>query len=33
MKDVKTGLIRKVVSRLSLGDKSFFESIMNLENI
>ena len=29
MKDVRTGLIRKAVSiRLSLGDKSFFDSIM-----
>lgn len=32
MKDVRTGLIRKAVSlRLSLGDKSFFESIMEIE--
>ena len=30
MKDVRTGLIRKAVSiRLSLGDKSFFDSVMN----
>ncbi|WP_058533912.1 hypothetical protein [Legionella saoudiensis] len=30
MKDVRTGLIRKAVSiRLSLGDKAFFDSIMN----
>lgn len=30
MKDVRTGLIRKAVSiRLSLGDKMFFDSIMN----
>jgi len=30
MKDVRTGLIRKAVSiRLSLGDKSFFDAIMN----
>lgn len=29
MKDVRTGLIRKAVSiRISLGDKSFFDSIM-----
>lgn len=32
MKDVRTGLIRKAVSiRLSVGDKSFFDSIMNME--
>ena len=32
IKDVRTGLIRKAVSiRLSLGDKKFFDSIMNLE--
>ena len=32
MKDVRTGLIRKAVSiRLSLGDKSFFDSVMNME--
>lgn len=31
MKDVRTGLIRKAVSiRLSLGDKGFFDSIMNM---
>lgn len=31
MKDVRTGLIRKAVSiRLSLGDKSFFDSIMSM---
>lgn len=30
MKDVRTGLIRKAVSiRLSLGDKSFFDAIMD----
>lgn len=34
MKDVRTGLIRKAVSiRLSLGDKSFFDSIMNMDNL
>ena len=33
MKDVRTGLIRKAVSiRLSLGDKSFFDAIMNMEH-
>jgi hypothetical protein len=33
MKDVRTGLIRKAVSiRLSLGDKTFFDTIMNMEN-
>lgn len=33
MKDVRTGLIRKAVSiRLSLGDKSFFDSIMDMGN-
>lgn len=33
MKDVRTGLIRKAVSiRLSLGDKSFFDSVMNMKN-
>ncbi|MBA2710146.1 MAG: hypothetical protein H0U57_06105 [Tatlockia sp.] len=33
MKDVRTGLIRKAVSiRLSLGDKSFFDSVMSMEN-
>jgi hypothetical protein len=33
MNDVRTGLIRKAVSiRLSLGDKRFFDSIMNMEN-
>lgn len=32
MKDVRTGLIRKAVSiRLSLGDKAFFDSIMNMD--
>lgn len=32
MKDVRTGLIRKAVSiRLSIGDKKFFDSIMNME--
>ncbi len=32
MKDVRTGLIRKAVSiRLSLGDKAFFDSVMNAE--
>lgn len=31
IKDVRTGLIRKAVSiRLSLGDKVFFDSIMNM---
>lgn len=31
MKDVRTGLIRKAVSiRLSLGDKKFFDTIMDL---
>lgn len=31
MKDVRTGLIRKAVSiRLSIGDKAFFDSIMNM---
>jgi hypothetical protein len=30
MKDVRTGLIRKAVSiRLSIGDKAFFDSVMN----
>ena len=34
MKDVRTGLIRKAVSiRLSLGDKAFFDSIMNMDMI
>lgn len=34
MKDVRTGLIRKAVSiRLSLGDKNFFDSIMDMEKI
>lgn len=34
MKDVRTGLIRKAVSiRLSLGDKSFFDAIMNMKKI
>ncbi|STX81553.1 Uncharacterised protein [Legionella busanensis] len=34
MKDVRTGLIRKAVSiRLSLGDKAFFDSIMNMDSI
>lgn len=33
MKDVRTGLIRKAVSiRLSVGDKSFFDSIMSMDN-
>lgn len=33
MKDVRTGLIRKAVSiRLSLGDKSFFDAIMNMSD-
>ena len=33
MRDVRTGLIRKAVSiRLSLGDKAFFDSVMNMEN-
>lgn len=33
MKDVRTGLIRKAVSiRLSLGDKAFFDSIMNMND-
>ena len=33
MKDVRTGLIRKAVSiRLSLGDKMFFDSIMNMNS-
>ena len=33
LKDVRTGLIRKAVSiRLSIGDKSFFESVMGMEN-
>lgn len=33
MKEVRTGLIRKAVSiRLSVGDKSFFDSIMNMGN-
>lgn len=32
IKDARTGLIRKAVSiRLSIGDKSFFDSIMNNE--
>lgn len=32
MKDVRTGLIRKAVSiRLSIGDKSFFDSVMNMD--
>lgn len=32
IKDVRTGLIRKAVSiRLSLGDKAFFDSIMQME--
>lgn len=32
IKDVRTGLIRKAVSiRLSLGDKSFFDSIINMD--
>ncbi len=32
MRDVRTGLIRKAVSiRLSVGDKSFFDSIMNMD--
>ena len=32
MKDVRTGLIRKAVSiRLSIGDKKFFDSIMDME--
>ena len=31
IKDVRTGLIRKAVSiRLSLGDKSFFDAVMNM---
>lgn len=31
MKDVRTGLIRKAVSiRLSIGDKAFFDSLMNM---
>lgn len=34
MKDVRTGLIRKAVSiRLSIGDKSFFESVMGIGDI
>ena len=34
MKDVRTGLIRKAVSiRLSLGDKAFFDSIMNMDDV
>ncbi|MGC1182642.1 hypothetical protein [Legionella sp.] len=33
MKDARTGLIRKAVSiRISLGDKSFFDSVMNTGN-
>jgi predicted transcriptional regulator len=33
IKDVRTGLIRKAVSiRLTLGDKSFFDSIMGMES-
>lgn len=33
MKDVRTGLIRKAVSiRVSLGDKAFFDSIMNYDD-
>lgn len=33
MKDVRTGLIRKAVSiRLSLGDKAFFDSVMNMDH-
>lgn len=32
MKDVRTGFIRKAVSiRLSIGDKEFFNSVMNME--
>lgn len=34
LQDVRVGLIRKAVSiRLSIGDKSFFDSIMSVENI
>lgn len=33
IRDVRTGLIRKAVSiRLSIGDKSFFDSIMSMES-
>jgi hypothetical protein len=34
MKDVRTGLIRKAVSiRLSIGDKKFFDAIMNMDRL